>query len=190
MAEHVTEKGEVDDDNGESNKEVVGDAIDCGPTTSFNCGEVKCGEELKEDICDEFRGTNATYIHNREVNDGEFNKINKGACDRKVVVDSGECNGEVKGDRIGVETSNSVNCGEVKCWEESKEDVCDEFKGISASYIHNGEVNNGEFNKINRQACGGKVVANSGECNGEVEGDFICGRTTTKQMSQTKKLEP
>ncbi len=64
-------------------------------------GEVKCGEESREDCGDEFRGTNAPDIHNEEVKDGDINKVNGGACYGEVVVDSGEYDGEVDGDGIG-----------------------------------------------------------------------------------------
>ncbi len=62
----------------------------------------------------EFRGINAPDVHNREVDKGKVNKVNRGACDGEVVIDSGESNGEVVGDGIGGVTTTSVNCGEVK----------------------------------------------------------------------------
>ncbi len=71
-------------------------------------------------------------VHNREVNNGDVNKVNIGACKGEVVVDSGESIGEVVSDGIGGTTNTSVNCGEVKCGAEAREDCGDEFGGTNA----------------------------------------------------------
>ncbi len=150
---------EIDVNSGEFDREVEGDGTGVRTTTSFNCVEVKCGEESIFDCGNEFRGTNAPYAHNGEVNNEDVIKVNRGACDGKVGVDIGEFEGEFEGNGIGGGPTTSFNHGQVKCGEESIFDCGDEFRGTNAPYVHNREVNNEDFKKVKRGHVMEKLVS-------------------------------
>ncbi len=75
--------GEVVVGSGESNREFVGDGIGGATTTSDSCGEVECGEELREDCADSTNGSNDNH---GEVDVGDTNENKKKYMTEKLLL--------------------------------------------------------------------------------------------------------
>ncbi len=65
---------------------------------------------------------------------------------------------------------------------------CHEFRGTNAPDVHNGEVNNGDVNKVNGGDCYGEIDVDR-ESSREVDCNGIGGTTTTECNDTNQNID-